>query len=82
MPSVFNQSIDTSHERRVEQITAECRSQSIELLDVKNIIQYFFQPFSGLTPLPGQHFKVIPGSLKYPILISNSLLALYSGKII
>lgn len=106
MPSVFNQSIDTSHERRVEQITAECRSQSIELLDIKNIplrevnsaksaigstvtslvggkaqydflqiytmrhgndIQYFFQPFSGLTPLPGQHFKVIPGSLKYPV---------------
>ncbi len=106
MSSIFNQSIDTSHERRVEQITAECRGQSIELLDVKNIplrevssvkssigstvtslvggkaqydflqiytmrkgndIQYFFQPFSGLTPLPGQHFKVIPGSIKYPV---------------
>lgn len=106
MSSIFNQSIDTSHERRVEQITAECKNQSIELLDVKNIplkevsaakssigstitsfvggkaqydflqiytmrhgndIQYFFQPFSGLTPLPGQHFKVIQGSLKYPV---------------
>jgi hypothetical protein len=106
MSNIFNQSIDTSHERRVEQITAECRDQSIELLDVKNIplrevstvkssigstvtslvggkaqydflqiytmrhgndIQYFFQPFSGLTPLPGQHFKVIAGSLNYPV---------------
>ncbi len=106
MSSIFNQSIDTSHERRVEQITTECRGQGIELLDVKNVplrdvsavkssigstvtslvggkaqydflqiytmrqgneLQYYFQPFSGLTPLPGQHFKVISGSLKYPI---------------
>ena len=106
MSSIFNQSIDTSHERRVEQITTECRGQGIELLDVKNVplrdvsavkssigstvtslvggkaqydflqiytmrqgneLQYYLQPFSGLTPLPGQHFKVISGSLKYPI---------------
>lgn len=106
MSSVFNQSIDTSHERRAEQIATECRGLGIELLDVKNVplrevsavkssigstvtslvggkaqydflqiytmrqgneLQYFFQPFSGLTPLPGQHFKVIQGSLKYPI---------------
>lgn len=37
MSSIFNQSIDTSHERRVEQITTECRDQGIELLDVKNV---------------------------------------------
>lgn len=106
MSGIFNQSIDTSHERRVAQITAECRGQGIELIDVKDIplrevssvkssigstvtslvggkaqydflqiytmrhgneIQYFFQPFSGLTPLPGQHFKVIQGSLMYPV---------------
>jgi hypothetical protein len=106
MSSIFSQSIDTSHDRRIEQITAECKNQSMELLDVKstplrevssvkssvgstvtslvggkaqydfvqiytmrngNEVQYFFQPFSGLTPLPGQHFKIIPGSLKYPI---------------
>lgn len=106
MSNIFNQSIETAHERKVGQITAECKSQGVELLDVKSIplrevgsaksslgstvtslvggkaqydflqiytmrhgnnIQYFFQPFSGMIPLPGQHFKVIPGSLKYPI---------------
>lgn len=30
-------------------------------------VQYYFQPFSGITPLPGQHFKVIPVSIKNPI---------------
>jgi hypothetical protein len=30
-------------------------------------LQYYFQPFSGVTALPGQHFKVIPGSLMVPI---------------
>jgi hypothetical protein len=106
MANIFSQSMDTAYQRRVEQITAECKNQSIELVDVKNLLlrdvnavkssigstvtafvggkaqydylqiytmrqgsdlQYFFQPFSGLTALPGQHFKVIPGSLKYPI---------------
>lgn len=30
-------------------------------------LQYFIQPFGGLTALPGQHFKVIPGSLRHPV---------------
>jgi hypothetical protein len=106
MSNIFSQGMDTAYQRRIEQITAECKSQNIELVDVKGLVlrevnevkstlgsavtsfvggkaqyeylqiytmrqgsdlQYFFQPFSGLTALPGQHFKVIPGSLRYPI---------------
>jgi hypothetical protein len=106
MANIFSQGMDTAYQRRIEQITDECKSQNMEVVDVKDVLlrevnevkstlgsavtsfvggkaqydylqiytmrqgsdlQYFFQPFSGLTALPGQHFKVIPGSLKYPI---------------
>lgn len=106
MANIFSQGMDTAYQRRIEQITAECKSQNIEFVDVKGLVlrevnevkstfgsavtsfvggnaqyeylqiytmrqgsnlQYFLQPFSGLTALPGQHFRVIPGSLKYPI---------------
>ena len=33
----------------------------------KGELQYFLQPFGGLTALPGQHFKVVSGSLKHPV---------------
>ncbi len=106
MTTPFSQGIETSHERRVEQLRAECKNEGIELINVQNIslrevnaakaavgstltslvggnteydflqiytlsqdskLQYFYQPFSGLTALPGQHFKVIPVSIKNPI---------------
>jgi hypothetical protein len=106
MTTPFSQGIETSHERRVEQLRAECKNEGIELINVQNIslrevnaakaavgstltslvggnteydflqiytlsqdskLQYFYQPFSGMTALPGQHFKVIPVSLKNPI---------------
>lgn len=106
MANYFNQGIDTAHDRRADQITAECKGLNIELLNVESIplrevsalkstlgstvtafiggkaaydllqiytmrfkgeLQYFIQPFSGITALPGQHFKVIPGSLRHPI---------------
>jgi hypothetical protein len=106
MATPFSQGIETSHERRVEQLKKECSNEGAELINVENIslhevnsvkasvgstitslvggkagydflqiymirqnnrIQYYFQPFSGLTALPGQHFLVIPGSIKNPI---------------
>jgi hypothetical protein len=106
MASPFGQSIETSHERRVEQLRTECQNEGAELINVENIslqevnsvkasvgstitslvggkadydflqlftirqnnrIQYYLQPFSGLTALPGQHFMVIPGSIRNPI---------------
>ncbi|MGN6715688.1 MAG: hypothetical protein ACTHKA_29065 [Anaerocolumna jejuensis] len=106
MATSFSQSIETSHERREEQLKAECSKEGIEFINIQNIslrevgsskaalgsaltslvggnaaydflqiytlrqgsqVQYYYQPFSGITPLPGQHFKVIPVSLKNPI---------------
>ncbi len=106
MITSFSESVEKSHERRVEQLRAECNKERMEFINVQEIslrdvnatkaavgstvtslvggkaeydflqiytlsqdnqIQYFYQPFSGITPLPGQHFKVLPGSLKNPI---------------
>ncbi len=46
---------------------AEYDCMQIYTLRANNQVQYFIQPFSGLTPLPGQHFLVIPVSIKNPI---------------
>lgn len=106
MVTSFSESIEVSHERRIEQLRAECNSEKIQFVNVQSIslqevssakaslgstvtslvggkaeydflqiytfsqngqTQYFLQPFSGLTALPGQHFMVIPVSLKNPI---------------
>lgn len=106
MASSFGQSIDTAHERRIEQLRKECQNEGAELINVETIslqevnsikaslgsaitslvggkaaydylqlytirrnnqIQCYLQPFSGLTVLPGQHFMVIPASLRNPI---------------
>ncbi len=46
---------------------AEYDFLQIYTLSQNNQMQYFFQPFCGLTPLPGQHFMVIPVSIKNPV---------------
>ncbi len=53
-------------------------------LSYNNQLQYYLQPFNGLTPLPGQHFICVPFSLSNPIQYrikknKNLLESIYQG---